>query len=586
MSTKPADLSGMSVYRRLLRYVLEYKGYIALGLFGLVLNAITQGLFTWILGKPLMEKAIVQHDPQVIQWLPIGILLIFLLRGFATFISGYYISLAGRLVTNSLRNQVFNHLLKMPVRFFENNNAGTILSYLNYYTDQIAAASIRSVSSLVQDSLTIIVLIGSMLYYSWQLTLGLLLIVPLIALLLNYATKRLRRLSMRLQNSVGHMTQVANEMVRSYKIVRIFNGVEFEFQRFKNANEQNMRLQMKVMLTDLISSPLIQFLIAIALAAIIYIATRESTLQTLSPGSFMSFITALILLLTPIRSLTQLNSQLQTAITAGHTLFELLDSETEKDTGTKVLTHCQGKVEYRQVSFHYPETDKWVLKDINFVAQAGEKIALVGKSGSGKTTLVNLLPRFYDVQQGEILVDDIPIKELQLNNLRQQIAYVGQEVVLFNDTVRNNIAYGEMRDLPDEDIIAAAKAAHALEFIEKLPNGFDTLIGDHGVLLSGGQRQRISIARAILSKAPILILDEATSALDTESERYIQAALDHLLANRTTFMIAHRLSTIENADRIFVMQDGVIIEAGKHADLLALDGQYARLHRMQFHENA
>jgi subfamily B ATP-binding cassette protein MsbA len=300
----------------------------------------------------------------------------------------------------------------------------------------------------------------------------------------------------------------------------------------------------------------------------------------------MSFITALILLLTPIRSLTQLNSQLQTAITAGHTLFELLDSETEKDTGTKVLTHCQGKVEYRQVSFHYPETDKWVLKDINFVAQAGEKIALVGKSGSGKTTLVNLLPRFYDVQQGEILVDDIPIRELQLNNLRQQIAYVGQEVVLFNDTVRNNIAYGEMRDLPDEDIIAAAKAAHALEFIEKLPNGFDTLIGDNGVLLSGGQRQRISIARAILSKAPILILDEATSALDTESERYIQAALDHLLANRTTFMIAHRLSTIENADRIFVMQDGVIIEAGKHADLLALDGQYARLHRMQFHENA
>ena len=586
MSTKPADLSGMSVYRRLLRYVLAYKGYIALGLLGLVLNAITQGLFTWILGKPLMEKAIVQHDPQVIQWLPIGILLIFLLRGLATFMSGYYIGLAGRLVTNSLRNQVFNHLLKMPVRFFENNNAGTILSYLNYYTDQIAAASIRSVSSLVQDSLTIIVLIGSMLYYSWQLTLGLLLIVPLIALLLNYATKRLRRISGRLQSSVGQMTQVANEMVRSYKIVRIFNGSEFEFQRFKNANEYNMRLQMKLMLTDLISSPLIQFLIAIALAAIIYIATRESTLQTLSPGSFMSFITALILLLTPIRSLTQLNSQLQTAITAGHTLFELLDSETEKDTGTKVLTHCQGKVEYRHVSFHYPETDKWVLNDINFVAQAGEKIALVGKSGSGKTTLVNLLPRFYDVQQGEILIDDVPIKELQLTNLRQQIAYVGQDIVLFNDTVRNNIAYGEMRSLTDAEIITAAKAAHALEFIEKLPDGFDTLIGDNGVLLSGGQRQRISIARAILSKAPILILDEATSALDTESERYIQAALDHLLANRTTFMIAHRLSTIENADRIFVMQDGVIIEAGKHADLLALDGQYARLHRMQFHENA
>ncbi len=375
-------------------------------------------------------------------------------------------------------------------------------------------------------------------------------------------------------------------MIRGYKVVRIFNGEQYESQRFSAANEDNINLQMKRMVTELLSTPLVQFMVAVALAAMVYIATRESTLETLSPGTFMSFIMSMILMLTPIRNLTQLNAQLQTAIAAGEGIFELLDSQTERDNGTQVLQQCRGEVEFRDVAFVYPETDKVVLRNINLTVKPGEKIALVGKSGSGKTTLVNLLPRFHDVQTGEIRLDGVPLQDIRLHDLRSQLAYVGQDIVLFNDSVRNNIAYGDMRGMPEERIRAAAEAAHALEFIEKLPQGFDTLIGDNGVMLSGGQRQRLSIARAILSSAQILILDEATSALDTESERHIQAALDRLLENRTTFMIAHRLSTIENADRILVMQEGEILESGKHADLLAQNGQYARLYALQFHDEA
>jgi subfamily B ATP-binding cassette protein MsbA len=373
-------------------------------------------------------------------------------------------------------------------------------------------------------------------------------------------------------------------MIRGYKIMRIFNGQAYESQRFHEANVQNMALQMKRMVTELLSTPVVQFMVALALAAMVYLATRESTLETLSPGTFMSFIMSMILLLTPIRNLTQLNLQLQTAIAAGEGIFGLLDSSPEPDNGTRTLSHCQGAVRFQDVNFVYPGTDKAVLRDITIDVKPGEKIALVGKSGSGKTTLVNLLPRFHDVSSGVITLDDVPLAELQLANLRAQIAYVGQDIVLFNDSVRNNIAYGDMRGMPDDAIKAAAEAAYALEFIEKLPQGFDTLIGDNGVTLSGGQRQRLSIARAILSPAPVLILDEATSALDTESERHIQAALERLLANRTTFIIAHRLSTIENADRILVMHDGAIIESGQHAELLALGGQYARLHAMQFRD--
>lgn len=579
-----SSTNGLKIYRRLMGYSLEHWRYLLLAVIGLIAGAATQPLFAWILG-PLLDQAILKRDPQVIGWLPLGILGIFLVRGLAMFLSGYYMGLVGRKVTQVLRDQVFSHMLRMPVRFFETASSGKLLAYVSYYIDQVASASIRGVTSLVQDSVTVLGLLGLMFFQSWQLTLGMMLITPFIALVIVYVTRRMRRLSHKVQDSVSDVTQIANEMIRGYKVVRIFNGEAYESRRFNDANVQNMGLQMKRMVTELLSTPIVQFMVAVALSAMVYIATRESTLETLSPGTFMSFIMSMILLLTPIRNLTQLNLQLQTAIAAGEGIFELLDSPPEQDHGSQVLENCQGIVEFRGVSFIYPGTDKQVLCNINLNVAKGEKIALVGKSGSGKTTLVNLLPRFHDVSKGVIMLDGIPLQDIRLHSLRTQIAYVGQDVVLFNDTVRNNIAYGDMREMPDAKIRAAAEAAHALEFIEKLPQGFDTLIGDNGVMLSGGQRQRLSIARAILSPAPILILDEATSALDTESERHIQAALDRLLENRTTFIIAHRLSTIENADRILVMQDGEIIESGKHAELLALGGQYARLHAMQFHED-
>ena len=575
--------TGLQVYQRLIAYSIKYWHYLLLAVLGLIVSAATQPLFTWILG-PLLDKAILQRDQQVIAWLPVGILGIFLLRGMAMFVSGYYIGLIGRKVTQTLREQIFGQMLRMPVQFFETNASGKLLSYVSYYIDQVANASIRGVTSLVQDSFTALGLLGMMFWQSWQLALGILVIGPFITLIIVYVTRRMRRLSHKLQDSVSDVTQIANEMIRGYKVVRIFNGEEYEAKRFNQANEYSMALQMKRMMTELMSTPLVQFLVAVALAAIVYVATRESTLTSLTPGTFMSFIMSMIMLLTPIRNLTQLNLQLQTAIAAGESLFELLDSQPEIDHGTRELSHCNGAVELSNVAFVYPGTEKTVLRNINLQVKPGEKIALVGKSGSGKTTLVNLLPRFYDATQGEIRLDGVPLTELRLQNLRTQIAYVGQEIILFNDTVRNNIAYGDMRGMSDAQVRAAAQAAYALEFIEKLPQGFDTLIGDNGVTLSGGQRQRLSIARAILSPSPVLILDEATSALDTESERHIQAALDHLLANRTTFMIAHRLSTIENADRILVMHDGEIVEMGNHHELLALGGQYARLHAMQFHD--
>lgn len=583
MSQSPR-IAGLQVYRRLASYSLRYWPYLALAILGLLISALTQPLFAYIMG-PLLDKAILQRDPEVIAWLPLGIMGIFLLRGVAMFVSGYFMGLVGRSVVQQIRGDVFNHLLRLPVPYFQQHSAGSLLSHLTFYTDQLATASTRGITVLIQETATIIGLLALMFYRSWQLSLGLLIILPLITLVILYATNRLRRLSQHVQNSMGEVTQISNELVQGYKVVRIFNGEHYESERFKQANEHNMQLEMKRLLTELLSTPLVQFLVAVALAAIVYIATRESTLETLSPGIFMSFILAMIMLLTPLRNLTQLNGQLQRGIAAGESIFQLLDEPAEVDTGTRRLERCAGRVEFKNVGFSYPNIDKPVLKNISFTVNPGQKIALVGRSGSGKTTLVNLLVRFYDYQTGQIELDGLPLPELRLQDLRRQIAYVGQDIVLFNDTIRNNIAYGEMQAAPLAKIRAAAEAAHALEFIEQLPQGLDTVIGDNGVLLSGGQRQRLAIARAILSEAPILILDEATSALDTESERHIKAGLEHLLQGRTTFMIAHRLSTIENADCILVMQDGEIIEAGTHTALLALNGQYARLHAMQFSES-
>ncbi len=574
---------GMRVYRRLVAYSIQYWQLLLLAVIGLILSALTQPLFAWVMG-PLLDQAILKRDQDVIRWLPLGIMGIFLLRGISMFVASYYMGLVGRRVVQQIRGDVFEHLLRLPVNYFQRNSAGKLLAHLTFYTDQLAVAATRGITVLIQETATVLSLLVLMFYRSWQLTLGLLIIMPLITLVVIYVTKRLRRLSHNVQSSMGDVTQVGNELIQGYKVVRIFNGEAYESRRFEEANSRNMQLEMKRLVTELLSTPLVQFLVAVALAVMVYIATRETTLETLSPGIFMSFIMAMILLLTPIRNLTQLNSQLQKAIAAGESIFDLLDEVPERDEGTLALTSSEGRLEFRNVSFNYLDAEQPILKNISFKVEPGQKIALVGKSGSGKTTLVNLLVRFHDYQQGGIYLDDHELPDIRLHDLRRQIAYVGQDIVLFNDSVRNNIAYGDMQSAPEDRVVAAAEAAHALEFIEKLPQGMDTLIGDNGVMLSGGQRQRLAIARAILSDAPILILDEATSALDTESERHIKAGLEHLLRGRTTFMIAHRLSTIENADRILVLQSGEIVESGTHSDLLALNGQYARLHAMQFND--
>lgn len=582
-------MDGYQIYKRLVHAALNYKSWLLIALAALVVTAITEPLFASIM-EPLMDGAFMNKDPETIKYLPLIVLLIFLTRGVANFISGYFMSKVGRTVVKDMRSQLFEQLLHVPIRYFDNNPSGQLLAKLTFHVEQISAASTQALTVLVQDTLTIIGLLGFMFYKSWQLTLGLLVIAPLIALIVIFVSKRFRNLSTNLQDSVADITQITDETINAQREVRIFNGKDFETKRFEVANQNNFHMFMKNVVTEKISTPVIQFMIAIALAVIIYIATQDSILAELSPGKFSAFIMALILLLTPIRRLSNVNSVLQRGIAAGDSIFLLLDEQREIDKGTRKIESCKGNIRIENVSFSYGSEhadQENVLHNININVKAGEKYALVGKSGSGKTTLVNLLPRFYDYQAGTIYLDELPITDLTLKSLRHQFAYVGQDITLFNDSIRNNIAYGDMQTSKTmEQIRTAAKAAHALEFIEKLPEGFDTQIGEDGVLLSGGQRQRLAIARAILSDAPILILDEATSALDTESERHIQAALEALLKNRTTFMIAHRLSTIEKADCIVVMDNGRIIESGKHAELLKKQGIYHKLYEMQFHDKS
>ncbi len=601
MKTENSD--GFQIYKRLASYALEHRKWLFIAFIGLVITAITEPWFVSIM-ETLMDGAFMNKDRDSIKMLPLMILLIFLIRGISNFISGYYMSKVGRTVVKKMRSQLFDQILHVPIRYFDNNPSGQLLAKLTFHVEQVAAASTQALTVLVQDSLTVIVLLGYMFYKSWQLTLGMLIIVPVIALIVIYVSKRFRNLSRNLQESVAEITQISDETINAQREVRIFDGEGYEKSRFEAANHHNWRMFLKNVVTEKISTPLIQFMIAIALAIIIFLATQESILKELSPGQFTAFIMALILLLTPIRRLSNVNSALQRGIAAGESIFALLDEERERDHGTKTMERCKGNIRVENVSFSYhsaksPSVDdsandsaddsidnspvENVLSNINMQINAGQSFALVGKSGSGKTSFVNLLPRFYDYQSGTIYLDDIPITDLTLTSLRHQFAYVGQNVTLFNDTIRNNIAYGDMQThRTGEQLREAAKSAYALDFIEKMPNGFDTMIGDDGVLLSGGQRQRLAIARAILSDAPILILDEATSALDTESERYIQSALETLMKNRTTFMIAHRLSTIEQADRILVMDEGKIIETGTHKELLEQKGIYSNLYDMQF----
>jgi len=573
--------NGGQIYRRLLSYVKPFIAAFALACTGLIINAAADTSLAAII-KPMIDGSFVQKDSYWITLIPFLLLALAVVRGFSAFMSNFLMHWIGRHVIKELRRRVFDQLLLLPSAFYDHSTTGSLLSKMSYDVEQVAQASTQAITVLIRDTLTVIGLLGWMFYLNWKLTLSFLVISPAIALLIVYVNQRFRRISVNIQNSMGDVAHITEEAIAGQRIIKIFGGQTQEQQRFEDVNDRNRRQYMKLIATREGSLQTIQLIAALALSGIVYLATMPSMLSSISPGTFMSFIAAMMMLLSPIKRLTTVNAEIQKGIAAANSIFTLLDSAAEPDSGQQRLSHVKGRVEYRQLGFSYGRGDTAALSDINLTIEPGQTVAFVGQSGSGKTTLVNLLPRFLPLEQGSILLDGHNINDITLADLRHQIALVGQDVVLFNDSVAANICYGN--EIDPQRLNEAAVAAHAMSFIEQLPQGMDTLIGEKGALLSGGQRQRLAIARALYKNAPLLILDEATSALDSESERHIQKALEDLIKGRTTLVIAHRLSTIKQADQIVVLQDGRIVESGRHDELLARNGYYARLYQIQFNE--
>lgn len=579
------SLSPKKVYRRLLTYVWPYRYAFILAIVGNILyGAVDAGMLKLL--QPLLDEGFVSRNVTFIQWIPFMLIGIFIVRGLATFLSTFFMGWVGRNVVMKFRQEMFQHLMQLPTSYYDKTTSGEVLSKIIYNVEQVADASSDALTVLVRESCTAIFLLVVMFTLSWRLTMLFFVLVPLMAGIMHLVSKRMRMVSGRIQESMGQVTHVAEEAIEGHKVIKAFGGQAYEMNHFEKTTQHNRRQEMKLIATSAISIPMVQLLGSIALAGTVYLATLspEHVLRTaITPGAFAAMIASMIALLKPIKQLTKVNSNIQKGIAGAASIFAFLDEPIERDLGTKTLTNVKGQIAFNQVSFRYHpkgEDGKEVLSNISFAINPGETIAIVGRSGGGKSTLVNLLPRFYEAE-GEILLDNINIKDLTLQDLRKHIAVVTQHVTLFNDTVARNIAYGTNASM--DEIIHAAKLAYAHDFILSLPQGFDTQIGENGVRLSGGQRQRIAIARAILKNAPILILDEATSALDTESERYIQEALDKLMKNCTTLVIAHRLSTIENAHRIIVVDEGQIVEMGTHFELLRQNGIYAALREMQSH---
>ncbi|NEX18563.1 MAG: lipid A export permease/ATP-binding protein MsbA [Halochromatium sp.] len=581
--TTPGEASARDIYRRLLGYVRPYWKMFAISIAGMLVFGLTEPLFAAMI-KPLLDGSFVERDPSVVRMMPILLIGIFLVRGVAGFVNTYCLKWVGRRVVADLRQQMFVHLLRSPARYYDQHGAGQIIAKFTFNVENVATASTSALTTLVRDGFTALALILYMLYIDAALSAIFLLVAPAMVLAIKYATKRFRRYGKRVQERMGLLSQAAQEVIEAHRVVKAFGGEDYETRRFAAVNEKTRSLQMKIVATDSVSVPLVQLIAAIAIGIIVYLSTLQGLREDITVGTFMSFIVAMGLLLPPVKRLTSVNSHLQRGIVAAESLFELIDSEIETDTGQRLIKRAEGRVEYRGVTHVYDPEKGAVLEDLNLLVEPGRSIALVGRSGSGKSTIASLLPRFYDPTKGQILIDDIDIRELTLASLRAQISLVTQDVVLFNDTLANNIAYGQQGGASRAELERVAEAAHAADFINALPKGLDTLVGDRGILLSGGQRQRVAIARAMLKDAPILVLDEATSALDTEAERHIQAALATLMEHRTTLVIAHRLSTIEHVDEILVLDAGRIVERGTHADLIARGGYYARLHRMQFAE--
>ena len=581
----------MVIYRRLLSFARPHWGVFIVAAIGMAFYATTDTGFAWLVKQLLagINGTGPAPDPRnevIRQWLPLGIMVLFVVRGAAEFASTYSLGWIGRQVIKSLRALLFDKFLHLPARYYDGELTGTLLSKLTFNVEQMAEAASNVVTVLIRDSLTAIGLVAYMVYLSLPLSAFVFVAAPLLAVLIRVLSRMFRRYSSRIQESMGELTRITGEALQSQRIIKIFNGQEYESQRFEAANERNRRMNMRLFAARAAGDGMTALLAAVGMSGIVFVANQNFVRDALDVGDFGGFIAALLLLMRPLRSLTGVNVALQRGIAAGESVFQLLDEEGERDTGTLAPGRLQGKVEFRDVSFAYVAEKGLVLRNVNLLVPPGQTLAIVGKSGSGKTTLVGLLPRFYDAEVGAVLIDDEPVQNYTLASLRNQISLVSQDVVLFNDSIAGNIAYGSLEKVAREDIEAAARAAHVDEFSAQLPDGLDTWVGDRGVLLSGGQRQRIAIARALLKNAPVLIFDEATSALDTESERRIQDALGRLMRDRTTFIIAHRLSTIEQADRILVMADGRVLESGSHAELLALGGHYAHLHRLQFRDEA
>lgn len=568
------------VYLRLLSYLKPFVGIMVLVVVGFALNAATEVSVAKLLEKII--NAIQTRDQSFTTLFPILVVLLMFFRGVGLFIGGYFTAVISRNLIFNIRQEVFAKLLRLPAQYYLDNSSGHITAKIMYNVEQLTAASTESLKTVLQQGMITIALLGYLLYTNWRLTAVILIFGPLIGIIIRKASKRMRKLSVQVQDTMGDVNHVVQEAVGGQLVVKGFGGQPYEQERFKQHSLENLKRGLKMVIVQQLNSPIVQLIMSIALSIIMYIALRPEILQDTSAGQFIAYITAAGMLSKPIKTLTDVNEKLQRGMAAAHSVFELLDLPEEKNNGT-LTPVLKGNVEFKNVNMMYAD-GYHAIQDFTLKIEAGQTVALVGRSGAGKSSLVNLLMRFQEINSGSLLFDGIAIQDIEVSSLRTQIAMVNQQVVLFNRTIRENIAYGQLESATDEEVIAAAKAAYAHDFIMSLPNGYDTEVGAQGLSLSGGQRQRIAIARAILKNAPILILDEATSALDNESEHYIQKAFDEAMQHRTTIVIAHRLSTIENADVIVVMDKGRIIEQGTHSELLAAHGAYYQLHARNFEE--
>lgn len=569
------------VYRRLWNYVAPHRLIGLVAVVAMVGTALVEVTMVWMI-EPLVDDTLVAHELETSRWLPVAFMTIFLLRGLTGFATEASLGWIGRSVISSLRREVFGKFLTLPTRFFEKQSTAPIMSRMIYNVEMVAESVTRVVVIGVRDFLTVLAAISLMIYQSQHLFMFVAILLPVIAVLVNILGKAFRRYSGRIQESVGEVAQVSDEVLNANRIVKIFGGHAYEYDRLAKIDQKNRRQHVKLIYFKSFGTAITQVVFGVGIAFVVYFAADMSSKGTLSAGQFMSFFGAMMLLLQPLRRLMSVNATLQRGLAAGQSLFQVIDEPDELDSGSVVNDRVVGKIEFRDVHFAYDEKQGLVLDGVSCTVEAGQTLAIVGHSGSGKSTLVSLLPRFYDLESGAILLDGVPLPDYELLNLRSNISLVSQEVVLFNDTIANNLAYGELRQCSEKELLQAAEAAHVMDFVKDMPNGLDTLVGDRGVLLSGGQRQRIAIGRALLKNAPVLILDEATSSLDSQSERRIQAALNILMKNRTTLVIAHRLSTVENADQIIVLDRGRIVESGTHRKLLEHNGVYAGLYRAQF----